>query len=321
MQIEPGLALSHEVRELAEAWPYRPYSYLPSTTAGSQSAYLVATLQQAQQNGARIYFRRAGSQLEALMQLDLLPWDTQVLGFPVARIGCWIDRLDDAGNLEHREGLLTNVVDEARHLGVRYLFTRAPAADVCAIHALEGNGFRLVDGLLTFGVDTRKEPAREETTQDLSCGIFAPGDLPALRKIAADSFSIGRFHGDPAIGRKKAEEVYRRWTENSCAGYADCVLVVRATEAVGFVALKIDRCSKPHLGLSVGVITLVATSHEHRRKGVARRLTIAARNWFRDAGCDWVEVGTQVANIDACRLYQNAGFELVGSSLTFRRLL
>jgi len=186
---------------------------------------------------------------------------------------------------------------------------------------LESNGFRLVDGLLTFGVDAHKEPAPAEAGEELSCDVFAPEDLPALRKMAADSFSIDRFHNDPAIGREKAAEVYRRWTENSCAGYADCVLVARAREAVGFVALKTDRCSQPHLGVSVGVITLVATSREHRRKGVARRLTIAAHNWFRAAGCDWIEVGTQVANINACRVYQNAGFRLVASSLTFRQLL
>jgi len=255
------------------------------------------------------------------MQLELLPWDTQVLGFPVARIGYWIDRLGDAENLERREELLTYVVEEARRQGVRYLFTRVPAGDVCAIHALERNGFRLVDGLLTFGVDAHKEPAPAEAGEELSCDVFAPEDLPALRKMAADSFSIDRFHNDPAIGREKAAEVYRRWTENSCAGYADCVLVARAREAVGFVALKTDRCSQPHLGVSVGVITLVATSREHRRKGVARRLTIAAHNWFRAAGCDWIEVGTQVANINACRVYQNAGFRLVASSLTFRQLL
>jgi hypothetical protein len=54
---------------------------------------------------------------------------------------------------------------------------------------------------------------------------------------------------------------------------------------------------------------------------VARLLTIAALRWFRQARCQWVEVGTQLANIHASRVYQAAGFRLVRSSLTFRKLL
>jgi GNAT superfamily N-acetyltransferase len=186
---------------------------------------------------------------------------------------------------------------------------------------LEKNGFRLVVGLLTFGVSPPENPPCSEGSDGLRWGFHAPEDLPALRKIASAIFSIDRFHSDPAIGKEKADEVYLRWVENSCAGFADCVLVARDEQPIGFTTLRIDRSSKPCLGVSVGVIDLVATSGGHRRKGVAKLLTLAALQWFRQAGCEWVEVGTQLANLRASRVYQAAGFKFVNSSLTFRRLM
>ncbi len=321
MQIDVDPEFNDGLRELVERWPYRPYSYLPRITRSSQSAYVLNALAHAQQKGAVTYLGHERGQLQALLQLDFLPWDSEVLGFPVGRIAWWIEQPHIVESGPCRERLLRLMIGEARRRNIQYLFTRVPAKDVVAIHMLEKNGFRLVDGLLTFGVAPPEGLLPSEQSDGLRWGAFAPEDLPALRKIAAGSFSIDRFHADPAIGKEKADEVHRRWVENSCAGFADCVLVARDTEPIGFTTLKIDRSAKPHLGVSIGVVVLVATSGEHRRKGVSRFLTLAALQWFRQAGCEWVEVGTQLANINASRVYQAAGFKLVGSSLTFRRLL
>lgn len=321
MQIDINPELNDGLRELVETWPYRPYSYLPRISPSSQSAYVMNALAHAQQKGAVTYLGRERGQPQALLQLDFLPWDSEVLEFPVAWIPWWIEHPQIVESASSRERLLRLVIDEVRRRNIRYLFTRVPAGDVAAIHVLERNGFRLMDGLLTFGVAPPEDSLPSEQSDGLRWGTFAPEDLPALRKIAAGSFSIDRFHADPAIGKEKADEVHRRWVENSCAGFADCVLVARDSEPIGFTTLKIDRSSKPHLGVSIGVVVLVATSGEHRRKGVARFLTLAALQWFRQAGCEWVEVGTQLANIHASRVYQSTGFKLVNASLTFRRLL
>jgi ribosomal protein S18 acetylase RimI-like enzyme len=52
---------------------------------------------------------------------------------------------------------------------------------------------------------------------------------------------------------------------------------------------------------------------------VAKALTYSALDWFRDQGVDIVEVGTQLRNIAASRLYESCGFRLVASSLSLRR--
>jgi ribosomal protein S18 acetylase RimI-like enzyme len=48
-------------------------------------------------------------------------------------------------------------------------------------------------------------------------------------------------------------------------------------------------------------------------------ITRGALDWFRDQGVDIVEVGTQLSNIPASRLYESCGFRLVASSLSLRK--
>jgi ribosomal protein S18 acetylase RimI-like enzyme len=88
---------------------------------------------------------------------------------------------------------------------------------------------------------------------------------------------------------------------------------------LGFVTCKIDRRSRPLLGLSVGTIVLVAVDEKGRGKGVASTMTAGALDWFRENGTDLVEVGTQLRNMQASRLYETSGFRLVASSLSMRR--
>jgi ribosomal protein S18 acetylase RimI-like enzyme len=71
----------------------------------------------------------------------------------------------------------------------------------------------------------------------------------------------------------------------------------------------------------VGTIVLVATAAEARGRGVARQATGAALASMRRHAVDVAQVGTQLANIPAARLYESCGFRLAGVDLTFRKLL
>ena len=89
----------------------------------------------------------------------------------------------------------------------------------------------------------------------------------------------------------------------------------------GFVTCRLDREAAPVLGGALGTIVLVATAAGARGRGVARHATLGALDWFRDQGAVMVEVGTQMRNIPAGRLYETCGFRLIGVSITLRRLL
>ena len=120
-----------------------------------------------------------------------------------------------------------------------------------------------------------------------------------------------------------ADELHANWIHNSCTGKgADAVLLAEdETGLLGFISCAVQRDTTARLGRTVGTIVLVAAAERARGGGVGFAVTMAALKWFREQGCDIVEVGTQVRNITASRLYQRCGFGLVGSSISLRRLL
>ncbi len=319
--IEVETLPGEELRGLVEASGEMAYRYCPGIGAAARVDYVLSSLAQAQRKGALTHVFRDAGQPDALLQVEQLPWDSKILGFPAGRIAWWLDK-EPNGDFSRRENLLRASLRAARSAGVRYLVARIRSSDRGGAQLLERNGFELVDALLTFGLDMAEfSAAPREMPGSVRCERWAADDLPALCEIAASSFIFDRFHGDPAVGRVKADELHVQWLEDSCAGFADAVLVAHGDEPMGFTTLKVDKLAQAVCGVAVGTIVLVATSIEHRRKGIARSLTLAAVHWFRKAGCAWVEVATQLANVPASRVYQSAGFQLVGSSLTFRRLL
>jgi dTDP-4-amino-4,6-dideoxy-D-galactose acyltransferase len=147
--------------------------------------------------------------------------------------------------------------------------------------------------------------------------MFEPRDLPEILEIARTAFIFDRFHADPALSPAIAEQVNESWTRNCCLGTAaDAVMIAQLDGGIAsFVTCRADRQTRH------GIIILVATAEWARGRGAARRASSAALHWFAGQGMKSVEVGTQLRNIPATRLYENLGFRLTRTSLTFRKIL
>ena len=117
--------------------------------------------------------------------------------------------------------------------------------------------------------------------------------------------------------RSVADQVNESWTRNCCLGTAADAVVV--AEDAGRVASYVTCRAGRKVGH--GVIILVATAVWARGRGAARRASLAALHWFADQGVEAVEVGTQLRNIPAARLYESLGFRMTRTSLTFRKVL
>jgi ribosomal-protein-alanine N-acetyltransferase len=51
---------------------------------------------------------------------------------------------------------------------------------------------------------------------------------------------------------------------------------------------------------------------DHRKKGYGRRLMENAVDQSKKAGCQFIEVSTDIENTSASKLYESMGFELIG---------
>lgn len=252
--------------------------------------------------------------LEAVACWRPLAWDTEQFGFPAGRLDFCVAAGEYAAAREAKQALLDHVLDECKAEEIRHLIARTDAGDLSTIHALESSGFELVDGIQKF---EREAGACEREACGFEVRLLRPEDRAQVLAIARTSYIYDRFHKDAALTREIADRVNEAWLENACSGaIADAVLVAEdAGSILGFVTCKMDGESR------VGVIDMVATALAARRRGVAGAITAAALDWFAGVGAVKVEVGTQLTNIPAARLYQGFGFQPVAVSLTFRRVL
>ena len=270
---------------------------------------------------AKAWAVRDGQTLNGLAVLEPLDWDTRVLEMPAGRLELVTAAAASSATLI---ALIDAAVDAARAAGIRHLSARVDAADDAAIHALEACGFLNVDALLTFGA----------RLADLAGAATPPGiririrtasttDSAAVSEIAETAFRHGRFHSDPSIAPTRAATVYRTWAAACCEGSAaDVVLLAEADDQLaGFVACRMQDDTAVHLDRATGTIPLIATSDRFRGQGVGATLVVAAGAWFAGRNAGAVEIGTQLRNVPAARLYERCGFRLVGGSLSFRLMV
>lgn len=306
---------------LLESYPFKPYSHYDHLVDNRALTQLFALQlwESLCKNSSTAFWIQGPDGVEGLVFLTPLPWDSQQLGIRVARLEHFIALGDYERQYLIKGNLLAAVLEECTGKGIRYLISRIHSSDLSTIHLLERHGFIMVDGILTFSADIRNSRGFSPPA-NLEVRLSRPEDIEPIKAIARSSFIYDRFHSDPLIPKALADELHAVWVENSCLGKAaDAVIVATENEQIlGFVTCKIDRRSKGVLGLTIGTIVLVATAPDARNRGVAKAATYGALAWFKEQGVDFVEVGTQLRNIPASRLYQACGFRLAATSLTLR---
>ncbi len=265
---------------------------------------------------------RMGNSVLGLTSLTQLLWDSRLLGMAAARI----DYLVASGSYREQYQIKQNLISSALMHGakrdIQHFSARLDASDLSGLHVLEQAGFITVDSILTFALNLNSAPVSEPAVEGINIRMATGADSEATAELARKAYVYDRFHADPAVPTDKADELHAEWLRNSCAGRAvDAVIVAEDDKGVvGFVTCKLQLDTESHLGKLIGTIVLVATARRARGKGIARAMTLAAIEWFRAQSVEIVEVGTQLRNVPASRVYQNCGFRLVGSSISLRKL-
>jgi RimJ/RimL family protein N-acetyltransferase len=302
---------------LAEQYPFAPYAFYRDRAPREAFAALAC-------EWVREVMATASGRFEAgsggLACWRKLAWDSEQFGFPAARIDALIAAGDYHEARTRAAWLVAEVVADCSAAGVRHLTARLDAGDLAAQHALESTGFELIDGIQTFSLVSAPQVPANSTIQ---ARLFQPEDLEPLLAIARQAYTFDRFHADAALGAGVADAANEAWIRNSCLGQAADAVVVAVAEGepVGYVTCQLDRRPAALLGGPLGRIVMVATAARARGRGVAREATACALNWFARQGAVEVEVGTQLRNVAAGRLYESCGFRLSGVSLTFRKIL
>lgn len=181
---------------------------------------------------------------------------------------------------------------------------RIDVADIATVEALERAGMRVVNVMVTLRCDPAAVPGEPREAAVEVRDADPEHDL-VLLDVAARAFRYSRFHLDPAIPNQVADRIKRDWVRSYLDGVRGEQLLVAVAdgEPVGFLAV----LAREHDGRRVRVIDLVGVAPEARGSGVG---TALVRRFHEESRghCAAVEVGTQLANVEALQFYERLGY-------------
>ena len=221
------------------------------------------------------------------MELQPLPWDSQFLGYSVARIS-------GVSSLPALADVRCRMKEQGVRLACWAGHTLQPGLAACfVVSQLE-----LRASLSDPGVSDSTLVAKPAL-----CLFDTYGTPDADLTLLAQQAGWGsRFRLDRCFAPAVCDEMYGIWLDRSCRReIADLVLIAKLGGVLA--GLTTVRFSKPVARIGLVSVTPLLQGHGIGRQMLLHVLREAAR-----AGCVELAVATQMQNIAAVRLYQSAGF-------------
>jgi GNAT superfamily N-acetyltransferase len=233
----------------------------------------------------------AGDSELATLPCELLEWDSEHFGFPIARVNG--DRLS-AGSAE--------AIDEwCTDRGIRCLYFLADANEPETARIASQHAFRVVDVRVTAQRSL-------DDVDDLPLGgpeemVIREGTeehLEAARRIAARSHYGSRFYFDGRFPRQRCDALYETWVERGLRDPDRTVLIPRlGGDLAGYMVLA------PVEPGGVADIELTAIEEQHRGKGIGRALHVAA---FRNLAARGARTQSCAMSIRNIRMHEQLNF-------------
>jgi GNAT superfamily N-acetyltransferase len=238
------------------------------------------------------------------MKIEEDVWLSAIIGHGVFKVSVdesEIDREVDTGPVW--ETLAKHISGQAR--GSYYAKVDATRIDI--VKELGALGFYVVDVNVTFGLDKAKAPPRIQPQPGFRCQI---GEAPAEQReevleIARSCFRFSRFHLDPLIPLEIANQIKHDWILNYLLKKRGEHLWVATVDgrAVGFLAV----IGGNDAGRCYRAIDLIGVAPAHQGQGIGQALVAFFVDFYKDQS-DFLQVGTQIANLPSMRLYSKFGF-------------
>jgi GNAT superfamily N-acetyltransferase len=248
-------------------------------------------------SGYTLRFEEIGSGDDSFGCAAIIPWDSDVFGFPVAQYRIGSDAIEESQTGALCEALLSwldrnNVALCSCAIPVRIAFWKT---------YLPRLGFQWVDLGLRVALNglhkASLRPAR------FTLRKADPGDSDAIGAIAGQAFHHGRYHADPRFPSELADRRYRQWATNALArsDAGERLYVMGEPGNVqGFYHLTLDE--------SVSDLRLAAVAPELQGTMVGFDLYLAVLHALKELGVRRVVSTISGTNTPVINVYSMLGF-------------
>ena len=172
------------------------------------------------------------------------------------------------------------------------------------LHEWLDEGFNLIDVSVTL----QRPPGLFETNPwrtggkdvvPITVGFPQLSDVADLAGLAEQAWRCSRFNLDPKVTAEQAAAVKRAWISSYVTNQREGMLLSAILDGKKVAVLCVAK--KPEFF----TIELLAVKPEYQGRGIAKELLKMLFRWTKDRP---VTVGTQAANVDAIRFYEDCGF-------------
>lgn len=242
-------------------------------------------------------------------------WLSAIFGHSVFRMGL-------AGADATREvdtGLLGDQI--AQHLQRQArgsYYSKIDSTRIDLVRLLSSLGFYVVDVNVTFGLDRETPLPSVAQKPGTRCRIdeVRPEQREAILAIARSCFRYSRFHLDPLIPVATAHQIKHDWILNYMLKKRGEHLWVATVDdrPAGFLAV----IAGEEAGRRYRAIDLIGVTTDCQGQRIGQALVAFFVDLYRDQS-DFLQVGTQIANLPSMRLYPKFGFSLIKSAYVMHR--
>jgi len=224
---------------------------------------------------------------------QLLPWDTDVIGVPVAKI------IPERLTAE----TLTQILNELRGQQVQLVYWVSDSQDLASQKAAQQMKGFLADRKITYICDLtqlKNIPKIDESIesyphQDPDESLLQLGYLAGL---------YSRFKADPNITDEQFKKVYGLWMINSTnRKIAEEVFVIKKQNKNVAMITSGEKNNRGDIGL-------LAVDPQFHGQQFGTNLVQAAQAWALNKRFKLGQVVTQQTNLPACALYEKCGYSI-----------
>jgi len=317
------------IEALKDALPrftHKPLPHLSYLKPNQIEGYWLDDIAQELKNeGSTGFASYAEDRINGLVLYGDSPWDTKVVGEPVAVIKYFMGI--DEGDSRVLDQLLNEVLQHAASRGIHLLTCKVQPLQFAAIHALERHGFLLMDTLLDFFFDFSRTPfdkiSPPQRLDGLQVRLATPEDLPELLALTETAFAkhFGRYNSDPKMPSGTGTKVYQEWVRSSFSGAADWILIAEVKDKIaGYSVWKKASALEVKHSIDIARCTLAGIHPEFFGRGLYTTLTFEAMR-IAQQFAKHLDGPAHVSHYPVHRAMLKLGWKLAGVRHSFHKWL
>jgi ribosomal protein S18 acetylase RimI-like enzyme len=322
------LAPINHLREALPRFAHPPLAHLHHLNSDQRCAYWLDEITQSLANESSIALGSIVSGcINGFVIYNDSPWDSEITGRRIGTVEHLAVTRGDPAAAEILHELIVELTRSLADRGTQCMVCKVECNEMAVIHALEQQGFLLMDTLQDFVFDFSRTPIDKidlpRRDERLKIRRAEPADLPALMTINEKAFAdyFGRYHADPQMPPGTGTKIYTEWVRSAFQGWADWILVAEVDGNIaGYGLWRKPLKTEAKNSLRIAHYDLGATDPEFRGRGLRTTLTLEGMGIARDFA-QYLIGPVHIRNYPAQHTLHKLGWRISGARHSFHKWL